>query len=212
MMIALARSLSFLLAAALLAVILLAGCSSSDTEKGEDAGIEVMAGTSLRILLITPLSTATNTRGDTFSALLAKPLIYKGKVLLPKETEVRGLIKRSVKISDGANDAMLLLLFDQVVLPDATIIPLAASLDNASSSEVIKVKGEKVKELKVVSTGSLVGYLIGTKGRKKEGAKIVAGSMAGVGAVLISTGNDIKLPPQTELRIKLDDTLILPRQ
>lgn len=85
----------------LILAISLLGCGlSKEPVKEIPLGYEVQKGTDLAVILQTPLSSNINQRGDTFSARLKEPLIYKKKVILPRKTEIRGLVKRVVKIRE----------------------------------------------------------------------------------------------------------------
>ena len=57
-------------------------------------GYQIQKGTDLSVILETPLSSNTNQRGDQFVTLLKEPMLFKNSVILQKDTQIRGLVKR----------------------------------------------------------------------------------------------------------------------
>ncbi|UCC95572.1 MAG: hypothetical protein JSW40_02185 [Candidatus Omnitrophota bacterium] len=175
-------------------------------------GYQIQKGTTLVVILKTPLSSNINKRGDSFVSHLKEALTFKDKAILPKNTQIRGLVKRATRFEKLGDRANLLLLFDQIVLPDGKKIPLVASLDTDEGSKVIKIEGKAVKDATIIGGGALVGTLAGrTQG--KEGAQrgLVVGTVAGASAVLLSNAMEVKLPVGTELTIKLQEPLLIPK-
>ena len=58
--------------------------------------VEIPSGTSISIRLNQSLSTATNRRGETFSATLATPVVVDGQTVIPTGAEVKGVVLESV--------------------------------------------------------------------------------------------------------------------
>jgi len=176
-------------------------------------GYQIQKGTDLSVILETPLSSSTNQRGDQFIALLKEPIIFKNEVILPKDTQIKGLVKRVKKYEKLGDRAGLILLFDQVGLPNGEFIPLAASLDTDRGEKAIKIKGKELQDAKVVGGSAIVGALVGRAalGKKGTGKGLLVGAAAGTGAVILSNRKEVKLPQGTELIIKLDEPLLIPK-
>lgn len=119
-----------------------------------------------------------------------------------------------LKYEKFGDRASLLLLFDQVALPDGRRIPMAASLDTEKGTKVVKIKGKEVKDASVVVGSGIVGALVGKKTLSKSGTRkdLITGAGAGAGAVMLSNMKEIRLPEGTELIIKLDEPLIIPKE
>ena len=192
----------------------LVGCESLVTKVREvPEGYEIQKGTNFAVILQAPLSSNANQRGDTFVTQLKTPLKFKDKVILPKTTQIRGLIKRATKFEKLGDRANLLLLFDQIVLPDGKKIPLEASLDTNEGNKVVKIQGKELKDAAVIVGSGAVGALVGKKTLGKDGAQkgLIIGAGAGTGAVMLSNMKEVKLPQGAELIIKLDEKLFIPK-
>lgn len=195
-------------------IISFAGCELFKEPIMETSeGYQIKQNTDLGVILQTPLSSNTNKRGDQFVTFLAKPLLFKNKRILPKDTEIRGLVKRVSKYDKLGDRASLLLLFDQIVLPDGRRLPIDASLDTEKGEDVLKIKGKVIKDVTLIGGSALVGTLAGKKVLGKEGEKkgLVVGTVAGAGAVILSNMKEIKLPVGTELIVKLDEAILIPK-
>lgn len=194
-------------------IMSLSGCEAlKEGVKETPAGYQIQKGANLSIVLQTPLSSNTGQRGDQFTSQLKQAFIFKDKNILPKDTQIRGLVKRVTKYEKFGDRASLLLLFDQVVLPDGRRVPLAASLDTQKGSAAIKIKGRAIRDAKIVGGSAIVGALMGKKTLGKDGTQkgFIIGAAAGTGAVILSDMKEVKLPQGTELIIKLDEMLLIP--
>lgn len=196
-------------------LVFLVGCGPHTFSVKETAhGYEIMEYTRLEVVLQTPLSSRLNERGDNFVARLKVPLLYRGKTVLPEGTRVRGLVKRAGRLEGSGNRAGLLLLFDQIVLPGGRTLPMLASLDTAEGDKVIKIKGRETRNARVISSAGISGSLLGKASGQSAGAAkgLMMGVVAGTGAVLLTDEKELKLPAGTELRIRLDVRLTVPKQ
>ncbi|MFC1624395.1 hypothetical protein ACFL28_03675 [Candidatus Omnitrophota bacterium] len=193
----------------------LMGCGLlTEPVKETSNGYEVQKNTSLKVILQTPLSSNTNERGDQFTTYLAQALVFKEKAILPKDTQICGLVKRVKKYEKFGDRASLFLLFDQIVLSDGMRIPLVASLNTEEGNRAIKIEGKIVKNATIIGGSALVGTVVGRKTLGKDGANtgLIVGAGLGAGAVLLSNMKEIKLPAGTELVIKFDELLLLPKE
>ena len=175
---------------------------------------EIKAGATIVAILKTPLSSNLNERGDLFTTHLKEPFLLDGKTILSQGAEINGLVKRTKKFEKLGDRASLFLLFDQLVLADGRKIPLSASLDTDNKEKVIKLMDkEKKKNMKIIGGSALIGAVAGGLLGEKDGAGkgILIGAAAGAGAVMLSRMMEIKLPEGTELILKLDEKLIIPK-
>ena len=181
--------------------------------KETSTAYQIQKDTAMVVILQTPLGSNENQRGDQFVCSLKNPISFKGKFILPKGSEIRGLVKRVVKYEKFGDRAGLILLFDQIALPNGARIPMAASLDTDEGNKVFKIKGKGVKSATVVGSAAIIGALVGKEAIKEEGAQkgLIIGTAAGAGAVFLSNMKEVKLPVGTELIIKLEEPLIIPK-
>ena len=198
----------------LLVVLLLVGCGPlSFSVKETSQGYEIMEYTSFDVVLKTPLSSNTSKRGDTFVVAIKEPFYYGSRVVLPENTKIRGLVKRVKKPEKPGDKAGLVLLFDQVVLPSGEKLPMLASLDTEEGEKVIRIKGEDIQNVKIIGGAGIVGALLGKATGQEKGTEkgLLMGVAVGTGAVLLADKKEIKLPVGTELKIKLDEKLLVPK-
>jgi len=196
-----------------IATITFAGCELPvETTQETPGGYQIKKGTTFTVILKTPLSSNSSQRGDPFITVMKSPYEYKGVQVLAQETEIRGLIKRAVKHAKFGDKASLILLFDQIALDDGTKIPVVAGLNTGKGLEAIKIPGAPMNALKIVAIGALVGALAGEGTLGKEGAQdgLIVGAGAGMGAVLYSNMKEIRLPEGTELKIRMEEPVIIP--
>jgi hypothetical protein len=81
------------------------------------------------------------------------------------------LVKRVIQFEKLGDRASLLLLFDQMVLDDGTVIPIVASLDTKQGAQAVKVKGQALRNAKIVGHSTLAGKLVGDAVIKGQGAE-----------------------------------------
>ena len=192
-----------------------AGCELPvDTTKEKVDGYLLNKGTPFSVILKTPLSSNTNQRGDPFVTVLKSPYNSKGSQILPGNTEIRGLIKRAVKYEKFGDRASLVLLFDQIILGNGAKIPIVAGLNTSLGMEALKIPGAQMKAMEIVAIGALVGALAGEGTLGKEGLQegLIIGAGAGMGAVLYSNMKEINLPEGTEIKIKLEEPVVIPKR
>jgi hypothetical protein len=106
---------------------------------------QIQKGKTMVVILQTPLGSNENQRGDQFAGSLKHPISFKDKLIIPKGSEIKGLVKRVVKYEKFGDRAGLILLFDQIALPNGAHIPMAASLDTDEGSRAFKIKGKGQK-------------------------------------------------------------------
>jgi len=197
--------------------VLTSGCNSHFVSiKEVDQGYEIGKRTDLAVVLQMNLSSNINNRGDIFITYLKEPLVWKGKTILKKDTQINGLIKRATKYEKFGDRANLVLLFDQIVLADDRKIPFLAILNTDKGQNSIKIQGKGMKEAKMIGGTAILGALIGSadpKAKEHDSAKkgLLVGAALGTGSVLLSNMKEIHLPEGTEFIIKLEEKLFIPK-
>ncbi|MCF7908593.1 MAG: hypothetical protein K9L86_06985 [Candidatus Omnitrophica bacterium] len=195
-------------------VLSLLGCEPL-VEKVQETqeGYQIQKGVNLTVVLGAPLSSNSNKRGDIFITKLKEDLNYKDRVVLAKGVQIRGLVKSATKFEKLGDKASLLLLLDQVVLFSGVIIPVVASLDTDEGVKVIKIPGKAAQDLAIIGASGVMGSLVGKEVLGKNGAEkgLAIGVVSSASAALLSGRKEIKLPVGTELIIKLDESLLIPR-
>lgn len=174
---------------------------------GQD--LPIAPNTKLSVELLSPISTATNKKGDKFNCKILTPAEYAGAI-------VEGRI-RKLKHSGKANkDSHIDLAFDRVTLADgrnadftATVVEVfdvvnAANDGRADNEGTVRSKSTTVKtSVKRAAVGALIGGLIGGAVAGGKGAVIGAAIGAGLGATttLATKGPDLAFTQGTQFTI-----------
>ena len=82
-------------------------------------------GTILRVKLETPVSTKTISFNDRVEATMVQPISLHGKIAMPIGTRISGRITNETDVP-WERDALLMLAFDTVMLPDGAKLASAA--------------------------------------------------------------------------------------
>ena len=182
---------------------------------------QVPAGTEIRAVLDTALSTKTSHEGDQFTATVAEPVNgTQGAVLIPAGSKIRGEVTESEQgktLPAIRGKAKLNLRFRDVQLPNGQVLPLTASLVSVNdtkkgTSESTSQEGEVTQGR---STGTIakdvgIGAGLGTVAGLIFGSPLkglAIGAIAGGGYVLATGGKDVNLPAESGLVLKLDRPL-----
>ncbi len=88
----------------------------------------IPAGTKLTIKLMTPLSTALNSEGADFQAMLLTDQTSDSDVILPMGSIVRGSLIKIVPAKRMSQGAILYLDFDHIVTPNGRQVPLSFNI------------------------------------------------------------------------------------
>ena len=164
--------------------------------------------TTMRVELLTNLSTDASQVGDRFQARVIEPSEYEGAILDGHVTNV----KRAGKIK---GTAQLQLSFDQIRLPDNRWTDINAQvievLDTAGSGvgEVDQEGGVKGRsgtkdDVVKIGAGTGIGAILGGILGGGHGAAVgaVIGGAVGTGGAISTRGADIHLPRGQQLRIR----------
>ncbi len=170
--------------------------------------LQIAPDTTMRVELLTALSTDATQPGDRFEARVVEPSEYAGAVVSGRV----GRVKRAGKVRGSGE---LQLNFEQIRLPDGRYSNFSAqvleviSRTNRGAGEVDSeggVRGEDTTKDDVtkVGAGAGVGAIIGAIAGGGKGAAIgaIIGGGVGAGGVLTSRNNDVHLNRGQELRIR----------
>lgn len=185
--------------------------------------VVVPAETEARIQLLSGIHSRVSHVGDPFAAQLVNPISVGGQIVLPAGSLIGGRITSIRPAGRMRRAAELGLRFELVTLPDGQNQPISALLTNleamprthtAVDSEGI-LKGTGVGTWKRLSGGFLGLGAISAIGTKIAGAAALGITVpVGAGAVLgysflVPKGNDVHVPPETQMRIRLRQPLTL---
>jgi hypothetical protein len=189
---------------------------------------QLIPGTEIHLTLLTPISSSTSREGDPFIAVLAQPVAFDSRILLPAGTRIHGIvgtIQKPKNFSLFRGQAYMNLAFKSIEL-DSRLIPVQMSIvaighpriDSYSTTrrDVKIIEGEVVQE-KHDYKGDAYGMAIGGGGGTLMGILfsnvargIGIGFAAGAVYVVARKGREVELPAQTGLLTRLDSTLTVP--
>jgi hypothetical protein len=182
--------------------------NSSGGAQRQIGSLDLPMDTTMRIELLTNLSTDATQRGDRFEARVIEPAEYEGARIVGR---VKG-VKRPGKVRGSGE---LQLDFEQISLPDGRFTNLNAQVievvgqSTGNVGEVDEeggVRGQSTTKDDVtkVGAGAGIGAIIGAIAGGGKGAAIgaVIGGGLGAGGAISSRGKDVRLQRGQELLIR----------
>jgi len=177
---------------------------------------ELAEGTTIRVRLLTRLSTADSRQGDVFRTRVASDVLQDGQVLIPAGAEIEG---RVAQVSSGTtrSHGTMLLRPETVILADGSRFHLDAQVTGTPGSKTrisgegfinpnSRVKKDGIEYGGAVGAGVVAGALIGGP----VGA--VTGGFIGAGVItvhILSDHSEATLEPGTVMLFTLDNRLDL---
>jgi hypothetical protein len=188
-------------------VLVVATSGVSQTSGGSPLGIH---DKEFVVKLMSPISTKTSQRGDSFTAQVVSPAEYQGAVMEGKITDVK-------KAKKGNAKAAILFQFQTLTVGDKTA-PITADLKQVANSKGVKEvdeegraigKSSNKKKAGSALAGAAVGSLIGGLAGGAKGAAVGAGAGAAAGLLfavtLTASGTDMEFAPGSEFTLAVSD-------
>jgi hypothetical protein len=181
---------------------------------------ELEKGTPLEMTVTTSLETGgTTAAGDEFFAKVTRDYAVDGKVVIPRDTLVHGQVIEAHDPKRAMRNGFISTKFDYLITPDGREIPIEADYTNKDSKAkaIAKVVGKStaytlgggvVGAMMVLKYGGLAS-VVASEGYALAGGAAVGGVIGLTGA-MIKKGNNTMITPGAELKVKLQDKLILP--
>lgn len=177
---------------------------------------EVADGTTIRVRLLTELSTADSKQGDPFRTRVASDVLQDGQVLIPAGAEIDG---RILQVSSGTarSHGSMLLRPETVVLLDGSRYHLDAQVTGTPGSST-HVDGEGFinpgsrRKKDSLEYGGGVGAGVVTGGLIAGPVGALTGGLIGAGAItlhIMTNHSEATLQPGTVLLFTLDNRLDL---
>lgn len=201
----------------LVLAISLFGCAQKPAEEGAQSKtaksapprpaavtLTVPTGTELDVRLITGLNSEVNKTGDAFDGTIETPVMVGEKTAIPKGAEVTGRVTSAVSSGRLKQRAELWVKL--------TSVKLAGKTYEVSTTTTGHKEGTKAtRDLIFIGGGAGAGAAIGGIAGHGKGAGIGAavGAAAGTAGAMVTGHRDIKFPPETVLRFRLQQDLQL---
>ncbi|MDD3012167.1 MAG: hypothetical protein PHC34_00500 [Candidatus Gastranaerophilales bacterium] len=181
------------------------------------SAVYVHAGTIMKIILNTSVSSANAHSGDIFTATLTDPVISSNKIVFPEGSEVIGQITYLEKAGRVGKNAVMSVKLIGIKPPRGQKVPMLAkiqTLDNSGTLKGNNFRKQIVKDAATVAVGStgagIAGLglfsLIGEAGAGFVGCFATGGVLV-VGYVLMRKGKNVELPGGSKLNVVLEQPL-----
>lgn len=189
----------------------------------EEVTVTIPAQTEAAVRLLSGIHTQVSHVGDPITARLLQPVFIDGRVALPTGSLIEGRITRIRTAGRMRRGAELALRFDRITLPDGQGQPILADLSALDSPSSLNARVDSeghLKGTKGFSWKGIAGGLIGLGGAATLHSQLAGAAALGTtlplggGAMLGYTflwprGNEVHLPPETHLRIRLHHPLTI---
>ena len=189
---------------------------------------QVIQGTEVHLTLLTPIDSSHSREGDPFVAILAQPIVFDSRILLPAGTRVNGLVgmvQKPKAFSVFRGQAYMAINFTNIEV-DSRLIPVHLSILAIGQPRVdsyskprhdMKIVEGEMLEAKHDYKGDALGVAVGSGGGSLVGLLFsnVArgfgiGFAAGAVYVVARPGKAVELPANTGILARLDSTITLP--
>jgi len=180
--------------------------------------VMVPAGTTFSATTTSSLSSATATIGESVSYVLSSDFYYGGKLIASAGSRVNGTVTQLKKAGRAGKNGRIAVKFTNIVTPMGQMIPISGAIETSDGSGVLYASAAKdtAKEyVKDVGVGAGAGAALGTamgalsQGSVGKGAiyGTAIGAGLGVGAALLYKGQDVEIPANAQLNIKIDQPI-----
>jgi hypothetical protein len=180
--------------------------------------ITVPAGTQVLLHLRSPIDTKTAKVGDGVYCQTSFPVTQDNIAVIPAGTYVKGKIAQVKRAGRIKGRAEILFNFTTMIFPSGYTIDLPGALENAPGSRnstvtdkegTVRADSQKGKDAGTVAKTGATGAVIGAVASGGKGAGIggLAGAAVGLGQVLFTRGQDVRIDQDTALEMVLDRPL-----
>jgi len=192
-------------------------------QQGARRTLVVPAQTEADIQLLSGIHSQVSHVGDPVTAQLLEPVYVDGQVALPAGTLIDGSVTRVRSAGRMRRGGEMVVRFERVTLPDGQNTPLSAILTDLDAPPKTNTRLDAEGFLKGTRTmpwkrlaGGMAGLgafsLIGAQlaGAAALGASLPVGGGALIGySFLWNKGNEVHVPPDTQMKIRLRNALTI---
>ena len=161
------------------------------------------AGTPVRVITSSEISTDTSKTGDGFTLILNEDISYGGRIVARRGATVRGVVSESDPGGRVKGVATISVTLTGITLADGSQAAIRTNEYNMDAP------GSVGKNVAVTGASTGIGAAIGAIAGGAKGAGIGAGAGAatGVGVALATRGNPAVIAPETVIPFNLTDPL-----
>jgi hypothetical protein len=189
---------------------------------------QVLRGTEVHLTLLTPISSTHSREGDPFVAVLAQPVAFDSRIVVPAGTRVNGvlgIVQKAKAFSIFRGQAYMNLTFKTLEL-DGRLIPVQMSI-LAIGQPRIDSYSQPRKDTRIIEgsvleekhdyKGDVTGMAIGGGGGSLVGLifsnvarGLGIGFAAGAVYVVARKGKEVDLPANSGMLVRMDSTVNVP--
>lgn len=190
----------------------------SPTVHSEDVR-EVSLGTTLELYLTTEIAPDETKAGDEFFGRISKDVLVDGQVVIPKHTQVHGVLSTMEGPKRAGRNGYITARFDYLITPDGRKVQIEGNSTTRDSKGKAAAKvvgraagytaiGGVVGTVIMLQLGGLEGAAASHGGTLAGGAAV--GGAAGLTIAMLTKGKSVLLKPGDEMHVKLSEPLRLP--
>jgi len=205
----------------LLAAATSVAAQSFPTEPDQAVGkqMTVPAGTQVLLQLKSPIDTKSARVGDGVYCQTSFPVTQDNVAVIPAGTYVKGQIAAVRRAGKIKGRAEILFHFNTMIFPNGYTVDLPGALENvpgapnstiADKEGTVKADSQKGKDAGTIAKAGATGAVIGTVASgslKGTGIGGIAGAAIGLGQVLFTRGQDVRIDQGTALEMVLQRSL-----
>jgi hypothetical protein len=196
-----------------------AGDVSQSTPAAAGRTMTIPAGTQVLLHLKSPIDTKSAHIGDGVYCQTSFPVTIENVMVIPAGTYVKGEIARVQRAGRIKGRAQILFHFNTMIFPNGYTVDLPGALKSepgATNSTVsdeegtVKANSQKGKDAGTIAGAGATGGVIGavaTGTPKGAGIGGLAGAAVGIGEVLFTRGQDVRIEQGTSLEMTLQRAL-----
>ncbi len=172
-----------------------------------DSIYRLPAGTRIRLRMDTEINSKVSSVNDTFTAVVAEPVIVRDVVVLAKGTVIEGRVASVSKAATGGRDGKLDVVFETLRVTSET----QRNIDGVMVTK-ISAKRSQTRKFLTIIRGTATGAIIGIVSKVSNGALIGAAAGTGVGTAiaLLRKGKDVRIREDQLFEIELKKEVVLP--
>lgn len=187
-----------------------------DDSQAEQAGsiVSLPSGTKVLMVLKNSISSRNAKPGNGVYLETTFPVVAGGHVVIPAGTFVQGVVDKVRRSGRVKGRAEVLLHFTSLIYPNGYMVTLPGSLESTDSSDrqkvaddegTVQAPGTKGKDAATVGQTTAAGTAIGAGAGGWKGAGIggLAGAAVGLGAILLSRGEEVRIESGTSVEMVL---------
>jgi hypothetical protein len=160
--------------------------------------VTIPAGTTLRLDLASSIASDTSHVEDSVRATVREPLLVDGATVLPKGARLAGVVTDVAGSGRVKGRARIAYRFNSVTVGDEQYDIATAPTSHLAPA----TKGQDAKKIGIgAGAGAAVGALLGGGSGAVKGAAI--GGAGGIGVVLATKGQEVRLGPGANVTTKL---------